>query len=226
MKDRILLQTLSLAMTLSLLATGAAWASEEHMPQMPQAKATRTYTIQSAEQGEDLQDQRGYGDQESMVRMMNLMMVEGSGYEGMDMSGMAMPSQPAVAPKAPPPASDMRGTAIAEKPSAAASPSAAATASVPSPYRFEAKMTPAPPKVGTNVLVVSIRTQRGQPAKNLKIRAQVYATDMDMGVEEPRVKEISPGVYQVKASFSMPGAWAVKLLLPGEEAKVFNFEVQ
>jgi hypothetical protein len=47
---------------------------------------------------------------------------------------------------------------------------------------------------------------------------------MDMGTDEPRVRETSPGNYQLTATFSMKGPWAIKLILPGEE-KVLAFDV-
>ncbi len=69
---------------ITLMAANA----EENMQNMPRIRPKKVYTIPSKEAGEKLLEQRGYGDQEPMVRMMNLMMVGGSGYEGMDMSEM------------------------------------------------------------------------------------------------------------------------------------------
>lgn len=196
---------------LAALAAGAAWAGTEGMPHMPQAQEKGAYVIQNEDQGATLQDERGFGDREPMVRMMNLMMVEGSGYQGMDMSGMAMEARPAA--KAPVSAP------------VAVLASAAATSSAKLPYRFDLTTTPTPPKVGTDLLVFRIRTPDGKPLKHLKLKAQVYSTDMDMGTDEPRVVEKAPGVYQVKAAFSMQGAWAVKLLLPAHGEQVFPLSV-
>ena len=65
-----------------------------------------------------------------------------------------------------------------------------------------------------------------KPAKGIQINTKVYMTSMDMGTEEPKVKEIKSGEYQVKASFSMQGPWAVKLIFPENKEKVFDFNVK
>ena len=59
-----------------------AQAHSEAMPSMPVLKPVRVYTVQGKEDWEKI---RGFGDKEPHVRMMNLMMVEGSGMEGMEM---------------------------------------------------------------------------------------------------------------------------------------------
>jgi hypothetical protein len=61
-------------------------AGKEGMSGMPLIQPKRTYTIPTREAGEELKAARGFGDQEPMVRMMNLMMVGGSGLEGMEMA--------------------------------------------------------------------------------------------------------------------------------------------
>jgi hypothetical protein len=179
-------------MTVTLLST-AAWGMEEGMPKMPRIQPKKTYTIPTKEAGEDLLEQRGYGDQESSVRMMNLMMVGGSGSEGMD---MAMSGHESHMPRSAPSAS----------------------------YDYDVKITPDPPQAGSNILVVEMRRKSdAKPAQGLEIKAQVSMTSMDMGTEEPKVREIAPGRYQLKANFSMKGPWAVKLSLPEGGEKVLNF---
>src|SRR4051812_4447332 len=76
------------------LLTTRAWSGEEGMPKMPLIQPKKTFTVSTQEAGENLLEQRGYGDQEPMVRMMNLMMVGGSGYEGMDMGEMTAEAKP------------------------------------------------------------------------------------------------------------------------------------
>lgn len=95
-----------------------------------------------------------------------------------------------------------------------------------STFEFDARMTPSPPQVGINTLGVEIlRKNTAQPVTGLKVTAQVFMTSMDMGKEESKVYEIALGRYQLKMSFSMKGAWAVKLLLPDGIEKILNFEV-
>ncbi len=193
------------------LVASPIYAAGEGMPSMPLIKPKRTIVVSGAAAGEELRDQRGFGDQEPMVRMMNLMMVEGSGYEGMDMSRMTMASA---------------STAVGHGHEGHMAPAAAPSKEQPATYDLKAKITPDPPKVGTNVLEVQALAKDGQkPMPGLRLKAQVYMTSMDMGTEEPKVKEVSPGTYQVKAVFSMMGPWAVKLMLPEGGEKVFSFDV-
>ncbi len=58
---------------------------EEGMPGMPLAREKQIFSVTSFPQGEKLRHESGYGDQETVVRMMNLMMVGGSAVEGMEM---------------------------------------------------------------------------------------------------------------------------------------------
>ena len=178
--------------------------AEEGMKQMAKLKSSRVYAVESGEKGEDLLDRRGFGDQEPMVRMMNLMMVEGSGYAGMDMGAGAM---------------KMAGNA-AEAPARADDQST-------TPYEFEAVVASPPAKVGANSITISIRDGKTKESKRgLKPKAQVYMTSMDMGTDEPRVREVAPGRYQVKATFSMKGPWAVKLALPDGQQKTLSFSAE
>ncbi len=191
-----------------------ALALEEGMTQMPKIKPKTSYTVQTNEKGEDLLDSRGFGEKEPMVRMMNLMMVEGSGYEGMDMNDASMKSN----------AGHEMNHGHQMKMAANESPQAETPSAASSDFKFEATIAPSPAKVGANTVTITIRDSKsGESKKGLKPKAQVYMTSMDMGTDEPRVRESSPGKYQLKATFSMKGPWAVKLILPNEE-KVFNFE--
>ena len=69
-----------------LLIPASTWAAEEHMPQMPRIEPKKVFVVPSQDAGEALLEDRGFGEEEDQVRMMNLMMVEGSGFEGMDMT--------------------------------------------------------------------------------------------------------------------------------------------
>lgn len=186
------------------------YSAEEGMKHMPQINAQKTYVIESNQKGEDILDGRGFGDKEPIVRMMNLMMVEGSGYEGMDMANASTKANGNSEMKH---AHQMNEN----EPKLQAKNTA---------YKFEAKVAPGPAKVGANTIVIVIRDLKtGEPTHGLKPTAQVYMTSMDMGTETPRVREVAPGEYQVKATFSMKGPWAIKLSLPSEES-VINFDVQ
>lgn len=202
----------------ALSVSTSAWCIEEGMPKMLRIQPKRVYSVKTPQEGEELLEQRGYGDKEPMVRMMNLMMVDGSGYEGMEMGEMSAEGKKYSVPI-----------------STASHPGHVHQASTPAPtpadeqaatYDFDLKISPDPPRVGTHTLVVGIQRKNDQkPAKSLQVKAQVFMTSMDMGIEEPKVRELAPGRYQMKVAFSMKGAWAVKLLLPEGGEKVLHFEV-
>jgi hypothetical protein len=80
------------------LALGTSVSAGEEMPGMPIVHPKREFVLQPG-QGEALRAQRGFGLDAPMINMMNLMMVEGSGYEGMDMNMHG----PGPAPSARPP---------------------------------------------------------------------------------------------------------------------------
>ena len=84
------------------LLVASAHAAEEGMREMPKIVPKRSFVVETREQGNEMLENRGFGAQEPSVRMKNLMMVGGSGYEGMDMSapppGYLPHSPPASAP--------------------------------------------------------------------------------------------------------------------------------
>jgi hypothetical protein len=211
--------------------TYSALAGSEGMPGMPIISPKKTYSVPSKDAGEELQDQRGFGDQEPMVRMMNLMMVGGSGYEGMNMEEMGkmeatdhahMNHQMTMAENDHE-MGNMSGTKMQPTPPKTAKPAEGQTAS----YDILPKITPDPPTAGANTLDISVENKNThKPVPGLKLKVQVYMTSMDMGTEEPRVKEISPGKYRVKVVFSMKGPWAVKLSLPEGGEKTLAYEVE
>lgn len=217
-----------LTIIVTLLSVGvsfnSAWADgSQGMPGMPLIQPKKTYSVTSNDQGEELVEQRGFGDQEPEVRMMNLMMVEGSGFEGMDMSDPA--AMKAMSEKSY--SGDSHGAHAGHGAMAAASEAAAkqTAKSADSSFNFEVSIAPNPPKVGANILTVRpTHVESGKPAKALKAKAEVYMTSMDMGTETPKVKEVKPGEYQIKAIFSMAGPWAVKFITV-DGSKIFNFQV-
>lgn len=194
-----------------LLISLTGYAGTEGMPNMPTIKAKQTHVVKTTEDGETLRDERGFGDKEPEVKMMNLMMVEGSGYAGMDMSnGMKMAANDKSAP-----VMDMSG---AEKKTGTMEMDEKTTS-----YDVKQSPTTKPPKTGVNALEFSVNDKQGKPVKGLKIKSEVKMLSMDMGTENPRVKEVSPGKYQVKVSFSMQGPWGVTLIFPNGEQHTFDF---
>lgn len=189
-----------------------AEATEEGMPGMPIQKFKKEYTVKTKEEGEALREDWGYGDKEPEVRMMNLMMVEGSGYEGMDMGSMNM--------------SDMKFADAHSGHGAHAGPVTAADSTQEVTKKsIEIAKGPATPKVGANLYQFSILDPNtSKPASKAKITAEVYMTSMDMGTETPKVKEVKSGLYEVKANFSMAGPWAIKIKTPQGE-RVFDVQV-
>lgn len=157
----------------------------------------------------------GFGANTPMITMMNLMMVGGSGMEGMKMAAMkpgtSMPDAAGVSGMA-----AMNG---------AGSPPAAGFALLPS-------ITPNPPVVGDNRLEVDVTDRAGKPATGLKVKTAVAMTSMDMGTANPEMKEVKPGHYLATVNFAMKGPWAVTLDAPQPGAKpatsihvVYNFDV-
>jgi hypothetical protein len=90
--------------------------------------------------------------------------------------------------------------------------------------QMSAKVVSGNPKLGSNLIEVSV-SRDGKPMSGLKLTAQVAMLSMDMGTEEPAVKETAPGRYQLKAGFSMEGPWAVKISSPEGGGQTFRFEV-
>ena len=81
-------------MIVSLGSLNKSQAGSEGMKDLPLIKAGKIHTVDGSE---DFESEKGFGDEEPMVKMMNLMMVEGSGYEGMSM-GKAITPKSAPSP--------------------------------------------------------------------------------------------------------------------------------
>jgi hypothetical protein len=231
-KTRIIL----LGAVLSLPLT--AFADPDGMKGMPTIKAKKTYSVKSADEGETLQDGRGFGDQEPETRMMNLMMVEGSGYEGMDMSAMKMGGMKSGngsdKDKQSPQSHhgmDMSGSSMEKMDMGGmkmsdASDKSSKTSTSTNTLHFDAKLSSNPAKVGANILEITVTGGDGKPVKGLKLKAMVSMTSMDMGTDEARVRETAPGKYQAKVIFSMQGPWAIKVLSGSKEEKIFDFNAE
>jgi hypothetical protein len=192
---RIFLMILSIASVTTTVRAGS-----ESMPSMPVIKEKKVTIITGKE---DMQNTQGFGDSEGEVKMMNLMMVEGSGYEGMEMDMGAHGHSHAKAENSATPKQDEF------------------------PYEIHATIKPNPPKVGANQLEFTLTDRKTKKeVSGLKLEAEVFMTSMDMGTEMPKVQERTPGRYQTKVSFSMKGPWAVKIKVQSlKREKELNFDV-
>ncbi len=218
------MKKLVLKTSVFLFAFQIASAGTESMPSMPKIQPHKVTTVKG---DEDFESQKGFGDQAPIVRMMNLMMVEGSGMEGMvmDMSDMTG-DKPNNKHSDPMQMNSVAQNEMKHSENKSGAPSASEKISADSPYDFQVKNPGGTYAVGVNQIEIVIADSKTQkPAKGLNLKAQVFMTSMDMGTEEPKVKEISPGKYQVKAPFAMKGPWTIRLILPDKKEKVLNFEV-
>jgi hypothetical protein len=222
----------------ALILPTTVFADPDGMKGMPTIKDKKTYSVKSADEGKTLQDGRGFGDEEQETRMMNLMMVEGSGYEGMDMSAMKMggtkagtgPDKDKQAPQGHH-GMDMSGPNMGKMDMGGmkmshASELASKSSTSTNPLRYDAKLSSNPAKVGANTLEITVTDGDGKPVKGLKLKAMVSMTSMDMGTDEARVRETAPGKYQAKVIFSMQGPWAVKVSSGSKQEKIFEFTAE
>ncbi len=143
----------------------------------------------------DFDIRTGFGKFEPMVRMMILMMVGGSGMEGMKMAPMEMKfDQANFVESGDQPMKDMPGMNMSDK-----------------PLKVEVKLDKA--SVGDNNVTVMISTPDGKPVEKAKITTSVAMTSMDMGTTHPAMKELGKGMYSLRANFSMGGPWRLTLTI-------------
>ncbi len=188
---------------------------KEGMTKMPMIHPKRSYTVTGKE---DFDSQVGFGEQTPMVNMMNLMMVEGAGYEHMDMS--AAHSGMKMAGQKPPEQSSAGPIHQTGKPEA----SMKEVPTMKSPFKIEATLSPNPPKAGTHDFKFKVIDQTsGKSVTGLKLKAKVHMTSMDMGTTEPKVKENPPGVYALRVTFSMEGPWELQLFDGAKFDQKFQF---
>jgi hypothetical protein len=208
--------TLSFLFALLISLSGnQLFAGTEGMPGMPVLQPKKSEVIKD---GSKLETSKGFGDHAPEVRMMNLMMVEGSGMEGMAMEGMAPVSQQTKTNQSP---SESQPTTTATTTTTAKSDALPISNYV---VKFEPLKSPA--KVAFNLLTVIVLDVHKHPATHLALKAEVSMTEMNMGVEEPEVHESAPGRYQFKAPFAMKGKWAVKVVLPDHSSAEQHYDVE
>ncbi len=176
---------------------------------MPQLKEKSTYDWAETM---DWDTRTGFGKLEPMVGMMILMMVGGSGMEGMKMAPMGMKFDAAnFVESGDQPVKDMPGMDMGDK-----------------SLKVEAKLDKA--AVGNNNVTVTITTPEGKPVEMAKITTAVAMTSMDMGTTHPAAKELGKGKYALTANFSMGGPWRLTLIVTAPNMKpttyTFDFEAK
>ncbi len=154
----------------------------------------------------DWDTRTGFGKMDPMVRMMILMMVGGSGFEGMKMAPMEM---------------TFSESTFVEGGMEAMTPV------VTDSIKVEVKLNKGA-LVGDNAVVVTLTSAGGKPLLGAKIAASVGMTNMDMGTAHPAVKELGKGKYAVSVKFSMMGPWRLSLIvtLPGGKPSTHKFDFE
>ncbi|MBS1701392.1 MAG: FixH family protein [Armatimonadetes bacterium] len=172
---------------------------------MPQLKEKSSYVWTGNEEWET---RTGFGKLEPMVKMMILMMVGGSGMEGMKMLPMDMVfnaenfTEGGDAP--------MKDMPMANSQT----------------LKVEAKIGNV--GVGDNNVAITVTTPDGKPVTGAKVTTAVAMTNMDMGTTHPAVKELGKGKYAMKANFSMNGPWRLTLVVsaPGMQPQTYSFDFE
>lgn len=188
----------------------------EAMEAMPMIEPKRIYTVTGKE---DFEAIMGYGRLEKMVAMMNLMMVEGSGMEGMEMEPMTMavnnddPLDPKNIEKY------KKGAKVETDHAMHTGHQMKMPMTQERALSIKAEVQPNPPIVGENRIVFSIAAPGSdQRIADAKIKAKVEMTSMDMGSEMSDAKSLPDGRYEIKVRFTMQGPWRVRLegAIPGQ----------
>ena len=178
------------------------------MPQLKEKSVTKAVA------GMDLTKNAGFGQNAPMVGMMNLMMVGGSGMEGMKMAPMDMKFDEANF------AGQGSDASMADMPMGGMD--------VKGSLKVEAKLDKA--SVGDNSVSITILTSDGKPVEKAKVTTAVAMKSMDMGTAHPAVKELGKGRYVTKANFSMGGPWRLTLTVTASGMKpstyTFDFEAK
>ena len=173
---------------------------KEAMKEMPRLKEARTITVKGTENWDKT---LGFGKDSSMMEMMTLMMVGGSGMEHMKMAGMSSKMHMGSSGEMETGGSDSKGMAMETAQGL--------------PVTVALKQNP--PVVGENTMDVTVTDASGKPVTGLKLMATVAMTSMDMGTEHPKLVEGKDGHYSVPVKFSMKGPWRVMLTNDGTAGK-------
>ena len=171
---------------------------------MPELQEKGSY-VASGDEKWDLRT--GFGKNYQMVAMMFLMMVEGSGMEGMKMAAMNMDFGPA--------------NFTDDGPEVTPAPMSQSN------MKLVAKLV-GPSKVGENDIQLSLADANGNAIVGAKIQSSVAMTSMDMGTSHPAVKEVGKGIYTVRAAFAMAGPWRITFTVTGLDGQsgTFGFDFE
>jgi nitrogen fixation protein FixH len=186
----------SLGMDHSMATSLSTKNQGETLQEMPMAKKKRIYTVTGEE---DFEAVSGFGANDSMAGMMNLMMVEGSGIENMEMAPMKAQETDSVALEN-----------VTDK-------KALERKSISQNLSMKVVVEPKKPIMGTNKLNIRVTDQNGKPMMGLKLKAIVAMASMDMGTTTPKVRELESGNYEVETRFLMQGPWRVTITSQNKE---------
>lgn len=98
------------------------------------------------------------------------------------------------------------------------------------PYRLDAEVEPEEPRVGENLLTVTLANADGEPLSDAKIRAvaEMPAMGTMPAMQAPaQMNEVAPGVYKGTFDLSMEGSWPLTVTVeaPGLPAKTVGFDM-
>lgn len=194
-------------------------------------------------------DSIGFGKNSTMVGMMNMMMVGGSGMESMKMPVMNMSfgsanysapasSVPVSSASLSVPVSSVPISAGSKTPSPVSSASngqngsmgnmdmsgmkAESGGQVPAPIKGSVILIELSPKsivAGSNLFRFELEDAHGKMVHGYKINLTVFMATMDMGTTHPVAKEIKPGIFESDIKFAMAGPWKVSLKASKKGAK-------
>ncbi|MBW3566467.1 MAG: efflux RND transporter periplasmic adaptor subunit [Proteobacteria bacterium] len=98
------------------------------------------------------------------------------------------------------------------------------------PYRMDAEVEPESPRVGENLLMITLAKANGKPLPDAKIRAvaEMPAMGSMPAMQAPAdMSETAPGIYEGTFDLSMKGAWPLTVTVeaPGLPAKTVGFDM-
>ena len=97
-------------------------------------------------------------------------------------------------------------------------------------YRLDAKVKPEAPRVGENLLTITLANADGEPLSDARIRAvaEMPAMGTMPAMQAPaQMTKVAPGVYEGTFDLSMEGSWPLTITLeaPALPAKTVGFDM-
>ena len=86
--------------------------------------------------------------------------------------------------------------------------------------KFTLEITPAPPVIGKNVIILKLEDQDGQPLTGATVDVSADHTDMTGMTMNGTAVEQEDGKYAITADFSMSGAWKLTVNVRKERLDV------